>query len=205
MLLQGQDQRLQARETSQNQRGRIAHYRSRPDQDWWTKWPHANIGICTGHTSGIVVIDVDDVTQVPSLTKLLGLEERFFLDTMTVKTGSGGYHLYFQSNLLLTKNNTGAILPGVDFIAEGGYVIAPPSVTTRASTPSLTPPRPPHPGNSSPTCKPKHASSPIKDRPRFPHPHWDFSRGLPRLVNTLNSTSPGAHWTMSGSLAWPMI
>ena len=26
---------------------------------WWTLWPQANIGIATGSTSGIVVIDID--------------------------------------------------------------------------------------------------------------------------------------------------
>ncbi len=100
-------------------------------EDWWTRWPQANIGIRTGHTSSIVVIHVDDTKKMPMLTKLLGLDECFFLDTMTVKTGSDGYHLYFKSEPLLTKNNTGAILPGVDFIAEGRYAIAPPSVSHR--------------------------------------------------------------------------
>src|SRR5689334_20829035 len=28
--------------------------------EWWTKWPNANIGILTGPTSGIWVLDVDD-------------------------------------------------------------------------------------------------------------------------------------------------
>ena len=40
---------------------------------WWTKWPTANVGIITGHTSGIVVIDVDDTEQVPALVQRLGL------------------------------------------------------------------------------------------------------------------------------------
>ena len=32
-----------------------------PDQisDWWSKWPDANVGIITGKTSGIMVVDVD--------------------------------------------------------------------------------------------------------------------------------------------------
>ena len=46
-------------------------------------------------------------------------------------------HLYFKSELLLTKSNTGAILPGVDFIAEGGYVIAPPSVSLKGEYATL--------------------------------------------------------------------
>ena len=124
---------------------RISEWQNRATTDpaqiraWWTKWPHANIGICTGHTSGIVVVDIDDVKQVPTLVKKLGLGELYFLDTMTVQTGSGGYHIYFQTNLQLTKNNTGVILPGVDFIAEGGYVIAPPSVTSKGAYSILDP------------------------------------------------------------------
>ena len=130
---------------------------------WWTKWPHANIGICTGHTSGIVVVDIDDVKQVPTLVKKLGLGELYFLDTMTVQTGSGGYHIYFQTTLQLTKNNTGVILPGVDFIAEGGYVIAPPSVTSKGAYSILDPTadQPQSPPNSYHMSRAKgHASSP---------------------------------------------
>src|SRR4051812_30946262 len=28
-------------------------------QEWWTRWPRANIGVVTGSRSGIVVLDVD--------------------------------------------------------------------------------------------------------------------------------------------------
>jgi len=122
---------------------RLAKWQDRATTDpatlkaWWTKWPMANVGIITGHTSGIVVLDIDDTDQVPALVRLLGLDECFFLDTMTVETGSGGYRLYFKSEMLLSKDNTGAVLPGVDFIGEGGYVVAPPSQTGKGKYTNL--------------------------------------------------------------------
>ncbi|MCH7480859.1 MAG: bifunctional DNA primase/polymerase, partial [Chloroflexi bacterium] len=40
---------------------------------WWSKWPHANIGIRTGAESGLVVIDLDprhgSVESVKALEK----------------------------------------------------------------------------------------------------------------------------------------
>ena len=167
---------------------------------WWTKWPHANIGICTGHTSGIVVIDIDDTEQVPALVELLGLDECFFLDTMTIETGSGGYHFYFTTDLRLTKNNTGAILPGVDFIAEGGYVVAPPSISQKGEYKTL--------GDADPAPLPEallpllQAKGPAPSSPKkvpishttglgFPKKQEPFSWGmvnygrLPRIVNDM--------------------
>src|SRR5687767_3917350 len=31
---------------------------------WWTKWPTANVGIVTGATSGLVVVDLDSQEAV---------------------------------------------------------------------------------------------------------------------------------------------
>lgn len=91
-------------------------------QSWWARWPHANIAIRTGLASGIVVADFDgDAGQ-----RILDSHPR--VNTPTVRTGSGGTHLFFKA--------TGPLpscapilprLPGLDLRGEGGYVVAAPS------------------------------------------------------------------------------
>lgn len=87
--------------------------------EWWTKHPNANIGVITGHISGIVVIDIDLYHG--------GVEEGLqHIQTVKVKTGGGGLHYYFQY-----KEKLGCytgIKQGIDIRANGGYVILPPSI-----------------------------------------------------------------------------
>lgn len=82
-----------------------------------------NIAIRTGTCSGVVVLDVD--------SKGGGLESAQTLplagcETFTVATPSGGYHYYFKAPENPLKNRIG-LYPGIDFKAENGYVVAPPS------------------------------------------------------------------------------
>jgi hypothetical protein len=93
--------------------------------EWWTTWPGANIGIVTGKISGITVIDFDSEEAVAKI------EERLpdsFLCPIA-RTPRGGRHYYFPYEPEL-KTCTG-ILPGVDIRNDGGYVVAPPSMTPR--------------------------------------------------------------------------
>jgi len=92
--------------------------------EWWGRWPGANVGILTGTRSGYVVIDVDQ-EQLPE-----GLP-----DTQKVRSGSGGYHLYYQhpGGTLLNRSN---VWPGCDKLkADGGFVVAPPSVHPETGVP----------------------------------------------------------------------
>lgn len=90
-------------------------------EKWWTQWPNANIGIVTGKVSGITVIDVDTYK---------GGDISPFPETYTVKTGNGGYHLYYEYQPGLTISaNAYAQFPGVDMRSDGGFVVAPYSVT----------------------------------------------------------------------------
>lgn len=59
--------------------------------DWWTRWPNANIGMATGPLSGVLVIDCDSVTAASRFTQ--SYPEA--LDTLQVKTGRGR-HFYFR-------------------------------------------------------------------------------------------------------------
>jgi len=85
-------------------------------EKWWTMYPNANIGIVTGKISNITVVDFD-----------LGSEDyKNFPETLTVRSGSGGFHLYYEYYPI--RNKTG-ILPHIDIRGDGGYIVAYPSET----------------------------------------------------------------------------
>jgi hypothetical protein len=102
-----------------------------PDVIWrlWTKHPKANIAIPTGRASGIFILDAD--------IKHGGLEALGTLPdlpaTTRVRTGGGGVHIYlrYPEGQKIT-NSPGDLPPGLDVRGEGGYVLAPPSVTKAA-------------------------------------------------------------------------
>lgn len=88
-------------------------------QSWWRESPDYNIGIATGKVSGITVIDVDGQEGIAS-SKTIAVPS-----TRVIKTPRG-FHLYYAYNPLFS---TGAgFLPGMDVRADGGYVVAPPSI-----------------------------------------------------------------------------
>lgn len=95
---------------------------------WFSKWPNANLGIATGAGSCIVVLDVDPKNGgLESFTQLA--QEIDLPPTLTAKTGSGGYHYYFQYPVSATiHNSAGRLGHGLDIRAEGGFVVAPPSL-----------------------------------------------------------------------------
>lgn len=95
------------------------------------RWFHnrdCDIAIATGAVSGIIVLDID--AKSGGLASLDQLKEEFGHDafyTYTVKTGGGGYHYYFKHPGYHVNLRVG-LRPGVDLRADGGYVIAPPSL-----------------------------------------------------------------------------
>lgn len=82
-----------------------------------------NWAVATGKPSNIVVVDVDFRKDGDKSIKPFNLP-----DTYTVSTGNG-FHYYFklpkEYQYLTSKIN---LLQGVDFKANGGYVIIPPSM-----------------------------------------------------------------------------
>ncbi len=93
---------------------------TRPDETnikLWDNTPH-NIGIATGHVSEILVVDVDG--EYPP-------EWEAMPDTWTVKTKKG-FHYYFYMPVDTDFRNSARIAENVDIRANGGYVVAPPSV-----------------------------------------------------------------------------
>ena len=95
-------------------------------REWWERWPDASIGLPTGETSGLWVVDVDCYKEgVQDLPELFAEHE--LPETQMVRTGNGGRHYYFKYNGKDIGCSIGTIAKGVDVKANGGYVIAPPS------------------------------------------------------------------------------
>lgn len=93
-------------------------------KSWQVRFPVCNVSVVTGAVSGLVVVDIDPARggdeSIASLPPLP--------DTVTVITGGGGTHLYFRHPGTGEIPNRAGWRPGVDIRADGGQVIAPPSV-----------------------------------------------------------------------------
>ncbi|MEZ5825229.1 MAG: bifunctional DNA primase/polymerase [Geminicoccaceae bacterium] len=95
-------------------------------EKWWTEKPDANIGVRTG--VGLLVLDIDGEEGFRSLHALEAVHGPL-PQTISVNTGSGGKHLYFRSDDAgEIRNSTGKLGKHLDVRADGGYIIAPPSV-----------------------------------------------------------------------------
>ena len=95
----------------------------------WNATGQTNVAIATGQASGIVVLDIDGEKGQNSL-RLLQEEFGDLPTTLSVKTPSGGQHFYFKAPSEPLKNKVG-FFPGLDFRANGGYVVAPPSYSKK--------------------------------------------------------------------------
>ena len=91
---------------------------------WWSDRIVWNVAIATGQPSGFFVVDADlhkpgcEFSQLDPLPK-----------TYTVHTPSGGQHLYFrQPHRLAIKSGNDTLGQFVDVKADGGYILAPPSI-----------------------------------------------------------------------------
>jgi hypothetical protein len=80
------------------------------------------LAIRTGTISDLAVIDIDPRNGGRLLPELM-------LPTRCVSTGDGGWHLYYRHpGSPLAKNLDHRGHPGIDVKADGGYVVAPPSI-----------------------------------------------------------------------------
>jgi hypothetical protein len=95
-----------------------------PDQirAWWQQDANFNIGIATGDMSGIFVVDVDNEDGFVALAKMGVMP-----DTVAAVTANGE-HFYFKMPDRDLRNSVRKIAAGVDIRANGGYVLAPPSI-----------------------------------------------------------------------------
>ena len=95
--------------------------------DWFKQHPDANVGIVTGRISQLVVVDIDVRHGGLASVERLEREHGPLPRTVAAATGGGGRHLYFAHPGGLMQNRVG-IHPGIDLRADGGCVVAPPSV-----------------------------------------------------------------------------
>jgi hypothetical protein len=100
-------------------------------KSWWRKWPLANIGIATGKVSNLLVVDVDPRHGGwQSLETLMHRIGEVFSPTVEAITGDGR-HFYFQMPEADIRNSSGehsSLGKGIDIRANGGYVVAAPSL-----------------------------------------------------------------------------
>lgn len=95
------------------------------------RWPGCNLGIATGGTSGIVVVDVDPKNGGDVSLKRFMAEHGRLPRTPVQRTPSGGYHLVFRapaqpvSNAPLSREE----YPGIDIRGDNGQIVAAPSKT----------------------------------------------------------------------------
>jgi hypothetical protein len=106
---------------------------------WWSCLPY-NIGLACG-PSKLVILDLDlprggctpraadPIPRDGGTDVLAGLfrehGEPFPPATFTVRTPSGGYHLYYAAPATTVRNSAGRLGRLIDVRAHGGYVIAP--------------------------------------------------------------------------------
>lgn len=96
---------------------------------WWSEHPDCNIGIATGPQAGIWALDVDAADGLVSLQA----EHGKLPQTLSQTTGSGGRHLLFRWEDAQPVGNRAKFWPGLDVRGEGGYIVAPPSVTEKGA------------------------------------------------------------------------
>ncbi len=96
----------------------------------WSRDPEANVGVATGVASGVVVLDVDGEAGELSLKALEALHGTLPRAPMVIT--SRGCHIYFAAGDVPLHNRAGkrgrGLGDGLDLRAEGGYVVAPPSL-----------------------------------------------------------------------------
>jgi hypothetical protein len=94
---------------------------------WWARWPTSNVGVRTGVESNLVVLDIDP--RHGGTRSIKGLIDRHgdLRGVPRVRTGAGGWHLYFAHPGTAVRNSAGRLGAGLDVRGDGGYVVAPPS------------------------------------------------------------------------------
>lgn len=93
---------------------------------WWNMWPNANVAIATGYRSNLIVLDVDKKNDGPASFARLVHQYGPLPRTPKVSSGGGGFHLYFQYPGHEIRGRRD-MRPGIDVMADGGRIIAPPS------------------------------------------------------------------------------
>lgn len=95
------------------------------------RFPWANVGVVDGRASGVAILDHDPRNGSEETFQGIVAEYGPLPRTPTVETGSGGMHQYFAYPEDYLLGSHLPVLPeggGIDFKANGGQVVAPPSI-----------------------------------------------------------------------------
>lgn len=91
---------------------------------WFANLSGVGVGVVTGRVSNMVVLDVEASCPY-SIEDLL----RRYPTQMYSRTGSGGYHLFYQYPVSAAHvSNRVRIFDGADLRADGGFIVLPPTV-----------------------------------------------------------------------------
>lgn len=98
-------------------------------QQWWRRWPDANIGMPTGAVSGVDVVDVDvhpggSGFEAFEQARSAGLAHGW---AWVVRTPSGGFHACYLRGTASEQRSWQSPARHIDFRGDGGYVVVPPS------------------------------------------------------------------------------
>ena len=100
-----------------------------PRPEHWKRHPLLNVGIATGPASDVFVLDIDPAKGGLETLRALRAQHGRLPLTPLVRTGSDGWHLYFDfPEGQEVTNSAGKLGPGLDVRGVGGYVVAPPSL-----------------------------------------------------------------------------
>lgn len=102
-------------------------------EEMWDALPNANIGVYPG--ADFIIVDIDQKSGKDGIKNIFErLQEtpaEYLYETFSVKTPSGGYHLYYKSDIQqgyassVGRENKDNEICGVDIRASGGYVVGP--------------------------------------------------------------------------------
>ena len=106
----------------------LQYTKTKPPKDMVLNWFHtlsgAGVGVVTGRVSNMVVLDVESYCPTP-IEKLLEI----YPTQMYSRTGSGGYHLFYQYPTAMARvSNRVKLMEGVDLRADGGFIVLPPTL-----------------------------------------------------------------------------
>lgn len=94
-------------------------------EEWWTRWPEANIGVHVGK-SGLLVVDKDPRNGGDESFRMLDEQHgTAWHSNIEVKTGGGGVHLFYAATSDASYPSQAA--PGIDLKHGVAYIVAPPS------------------------------------------------------------------------------
>jgi hypothetical protein len=94
---------------------------------WWRSDRTANVGVACGSVSRLVVFDLD-VKHGDGPAEFREHLGAYIPDDAKVATPSGGLHIWLRTPAGLAVRGKQGLYPNVDVKADGGYVVAAPSI-----------------------------------------------------------------------------